>query len=214
MALLPARHSAIRQAFAMSYSGAALLGTVLLGSAPAMAETFVFDKEHTEVRFSWNHLGMSRQSGQFADIRGALTFDTEKPEASSVEVSIPVAKLQTGVPALDTVLIKSKDYFDAAAHPTITFKSSSVRMTGERSAEVQGDLTINGVSKPATLAVVLNFVGPHPLAAVNPSFNGKIAAGFSARTQILRSDWGMSRLVPLVSDEIRISIEAELEVQP
>lgn len=193
----------------------ALLGLLLISCLgfEARADQFALDKQHTEVRFSWDHLGLSRQSGKFTDLSGTVSFDPEKPEATWVAVTIPLASMSTGVAPLDAALIKTKDYFDATAHPAITFKSTGVNVTGDKTAELMGDLTINGVTKPVTLAVVWNFLGPHPLGAVNPTFAGKIAAGFSARTQILRSDWGISRLIPLVSDEIRISIEAEMHRQ-
>jgi len=190
-----------------------LLG-LLLVAAPANAEQFVIDKQHTDVRFSWDHLGMSRQSGKFSDVTGTVDFDPDKPEESRVNVTITLSSLMTGVPALDNALLKTKDYFDATANPQIKFQSATVRTTGEKSVEMTGDLTINGITKPVTLAVVWNFLGPHPLGAVNPTFADKIAAGFSARTQILRSDWGITRYIPLVSDEIRISIETEMHRAP
>jgi polyisoprenoid-binding protein YceI len=179
-------------------------------AAPCHAETFTLDKQHTEVRFSWDHLGLSRQSGKFTDVTGKLAFDPEKPEASSLDVTIKVVSVLTGVPALDNHLAKSKEFFDTTIYPTILFKSREVKPTGEKTAEVTGDLTINGIVKAATLAVVWNYLGPHPLGTINPALKDKTAAGFSARTQILRSDWGLTRTIPLVSDEIRIAIEAEL----
>lgn len=187
--------------------------TVFSGGA-ARAETYTFDKAHTEVRASWDHLGLSRQSARFGEVAGRVTFDPEKPEESAVEVTIKVASVQSGVPALDNHLVRTKDYFDAVAHPNITFRSSGVRQTGDKTAELSGELSINGVAKPVTLAVVWNYLGPHPLGAVNPTLKDVIVAGFSARTQILRSEWGIVRTIPLVSDEIRISIEAELQKQP
>lgn len=191
-----------------------IVGVLVLATLPASAQSFVFDKQHTEVRFSWDHLGLSRQSGKFTDVSAQIAFDPEQPGAASVSVTIAVASLQTGVAALDTQLVKTKDYFDTASYPAITFKSTSVHMTGDKTGELTGDLTINGVTKPVTLAVVWNFIGPHPLGAINPTYADKTAAGFSARTQILRSDWGLTRTIPLVSDEIRISIEAELQRAP
>ena len=180
----------------------------------ARAEPFALDKQHTEVRFSWDHLGLSRQSAKFTEVKGTVDFNADKPEASIIDVAIPLTSLQTGIPALDTALVKTKDYFDAVSHPAIIFKSTSVRMTGDKTGELIGDLTINGITKPVTLAVVWNFIGPHPLGAINPTYADRIAAGFSARTQILRSDWGITRTIPLVSDEIRISIEAEMQRTP
>lgn len=171
---------------------------------------FIIDKDHTSVRFSYDHLGLSWQSGSFRDVIGRLAFDPERPEASQLSVTIKVASVMTGVPELDRILGSTNDYLDAASHPDITFQSTGVSITGPKTANVAGELTIHGVTKPVTMAVVWNFLGEHPLAKVNPLYTGVTAAGFSARTQILRSEWGISRGIPLISDEIRITIEAEL----
>jgi polyisoprenoid-binding protein YceI len=178
--------------------------------ASAAPETYTFDKDHTEIRFSWDHLGLSRQSGRFESVSGEVVFDPEKPEASRVDVRIPLKSLSTGVAALDDALLKTPDYLNATQHPEITFKSSGVVMTTARTANVSGELTFNGVTRPATLSVVWNFSGEHPLSKVNPTYAGVYASGFSARTQILRSEFGITRSIPLVSDEIRITIETEL----
>ena len=176
-------------------------------------QLFVFDSKHTEVRASWDHLGLSRQSAEFGDVSGKLELDPDKPEEAKVEVKIRVASIASGVASLDQHLVRTKDYFDVQAHPEIRFVSRQVRSTGVKTGELTGDLTINGITKPVTLAVVWNFLGPHPLGTVNPAYKDVVAAGFTARTQILRSEWGISRFIPLVSDEIRIAIDAELRRQ-
>lgn len=188
-------------AIALTLSGVA--------ATSARAQTFRFEKEHSNVSFSWNHLGLSRQSGRILDVSGSLDFDAAAPEASQLNVTMGAASLWTGVSALDK-LLKSSDYFDAARHPTITFKSTSVRKTGETTGEVVGNLTILGETKPITLQVTMNFLGEHPLAEVNFDYKGKMAVGFSAQSLIQRSEWGISRGIPLVSDDIYITIEAEL----
>lgn len=193
--------------------GPVLLGLLFLSfgvQGAAAQATFVLDRNHTQVRFSWDHLGMSRQSGVFRDVIGRLYFDPQKPETSQVDVTIKAKSLWTGVPALDRVLVETSDYLNVLQHPEITFKSTSVALTSAKTANVTGDLSINGVTRPVTLAVVWNFLGDHPLAEINPAYQGVTAAGFSAKTQILRSEWGITRGIPLISDEIRISIEVEL----
>ncbi len=182
----------------------------LLGAGSAAADTYVLDKDHTEVRFTWNHLGMSRQGGQFHNVSGTVTFDPADPEASVVTVTIPLSGLSTGVAALDSVLLKSKEFFDAETYPTISFRSTEVKPTGGKTALVTGDLTINGTTRPVVLDVKLNFIGDHPMASINPTYAGKYSCGFSATTQIFRSDWGITRTIPYVSDEIQISIETEM----
>ncbi|MGD9829671.1 MAG: YceI family protein [Hyphomicrobiaceae bacterium] len=185
------------------------LALLAMASVAARADTYVFDKGHTSIRFAWNHLGLSRPSGRFMDFDGRLEFDPTQPEKGRVEVTIKVASVWTGVAALDDHL-KKADYFDAERFPTIHFKSTGVRKTGDKTGEVAGDLTIMGITKPVTLQVTWNFTGPHPLASLNPKYKGVFASGFSARTTIRRSEWGIKRSVPLVSDEILIEIETEL----
>jgi len=178
------------------------------GLAPARADTWTFDRQNTEVLFSWNHLGLSQQSGQFLEMRGKLDFTPTDPESGSVEVTIRVASIWTGVRELDDML-KSPDYFNAARFPDITFSSTGVRRIDDKTGDLDGELTMLGVTKPVTLRVRWNFTGEYPLASINPVYQGKWVSGFSAETRILRSQWGLTRALPLISDEIRIVIEAE-----
>jgi polyisoprenoid-binding protein YceI len=178
-------------------------------ATPAHADTWIFDKAHTEIRFSWDHLGLSRKSGRFLDMTGELEFSPTEPEAGRIDVAIRTASVATGVRELDDHL-KSPDFFRAAQHPQITFKSSGVTKTGERTGEVNGELTIAGVTKPVTLDVTWNYTGEYPLSQVNPAYQGKWVSGFSAKTTVARSDFGLKRAIPLISDDIQITIEAEL----
>ena len=81
--------------------------------------------------------------------------------------------------------------------------------TGDKTAQIAGDLTMLGVTKPATLEVTWAFTGPHPLGAINPQLNGRVVSVFSAKGTIERSQWGLTRVIPLVSDKIQITIETE-----
>lgn len=193
---------------AMAYAMA--LATCIL-AGPARADRYMLDPEHTEVRFTWDHLGMSRQGGRFVDVTGSLDFDEARPDASRISVIIKVASLWTGVAALDSQLVKSREFFEAAKFPTMTFGSTEVRQTSARTADVMGDLTINGIARPVVLNVTWNYAGAHPMSKINPAFLDQYVAGFSAQTQIRRSDWGLTRTVPFVSDEIQISIETEFK---
>lgn len=193
----------------------AAVGTALLAANPAAhAGVYDLDPQHTEVRFSWDHLGLSRQAGRFTGIKGTLTFDPDQPEASSVDITIPIKSISTGVKKLDDHLLTSKEFFDPAAHPAITFKSTAVAMNGGKTAQVAGDLSINGIAKPVVLDVTWNFTGEHPLATINPTYAGAFSSGFSATTQIRRSDWGLTRTIPYISDELKITIETEMHRRP
>jgi polyisoprenoid-binding protein YceI len=191
-----------------------LLSAVILAAAfmavccGASADSWVFDKTTTEVRFSYDHFGLSRQWGRLRGIEGTLDFAPTDPEQGSVAVTIKAASVSTGVPELDQ-LLRSSDFFDAQRQPNITFRSSAVRQTGDKTGEVDGDLTMLGVTHPVTLQVTWNFTGEYPLSQINPTYQGKWVSGFSARTKILRSAWGLKRGIPLISDEIEIVIDAE-----
>ena len=101
------------------------------GDSTRAAEMYGFDKEHTKVMFAYNHVGLSNQYGRFDEVDGEVMFDQEKPENSSVKVTIKTASIDTDVDALDQHLM-SKDFFNAEVHPEITFVSTAVRKTGTK----------------------------------------------------------------------------------
>ncbi len=207
MAIASGRHGLGRY---LAGAGMAALAVLCLGTTSVRADVYDLDPEHTEVRFSWDHLGLSRQSGRFTDVKGVVNFNPNNPAISTVEVTIPLSSIQTGVKKLDEHLLNSREFFNPETHPDITFKSVSVTPTGQRTAEVTGELAMNGVTRPVVLDVIWNFSGEHPLSTINPTYAGVYASGFSAKTQIRRSDWGLTRTIPFVSDEIRITIETEM----
>jgi polyisoprenoid-binding protein YceI len=184
----------------------AMLAFALAGTAaaPAFAETYKLDPNHTQVVFSWTHFGFSQPSGKFMNAVGTANIDEAAPAKSSVEVTFAIDGINTGVAALDTHL-KSKDFFDAATFPTATFKSTKVDVTGKDTAKVTGDLTIHGVTKPVTLDVKLNKIAPN--------MRQVKTAGFSATGLIKRSDFGVGNYVPAVSDEITLVITTEANKQ-
>ena len=175
---------------------------------PRPADTWRLDPENAEVRFTWDHFGITRQSGEIREIFGTLWFSPTAPETGAVEISALVESISTGVPALDAAL-KSPDYFDAAQFSRITFTSTGVTPTGPRTGQLAGVLSIRGIEKPVTLDVTWTFTGEHPLASFNPVYQGKWVSGFQATATIKRSEWGIDRSAPLISDEIEIAISAE-----
>ncbi len=193
----------------LAVAGLVAATSITPGFSASAAETYGFDKGHTEIRFLWNHVGLSEQSGEFRDYEGIVVWDRDKIENSKIDVSIKVASMDTGVKALDDDLL-SENYFDAARFPLMTFKSTSVRQTGVDRGQVTGDLTVRGVTKPVQLDVQLRFHGDHPLAGFIASYAGAPYAAFSARGELLRSEFGVARAVPLVSDRIQIVIETEM----
>jgi polyisoprenoid-binding protein YceI len=179
----------------------------LLGAAvPVQAApvTYKLDPGHTMVLFSWNHFGYSNPVADFGLGDGTLVFDEQHPAQSSVEVTLPLANLDTHVPALDQHL-KEADFFDADKYPTVTFKSTKVQPLGGNKFKVTGDLTVHGVTRPVVLDATLNKVGPHPMTKAQ-------AIGFDATATLMRKDFGVGAYVPNVSDEIKIRITTEGEV--
>jgi polyisoprenoid-binding protein YceI len=178
---------------------AGLLATA--GTAAAAPVTYKLDPGHTMVLFSWNHFCFSNPTANLNQVDGTLVYDEAAPTKATVEVTLPLSGLDTFVPKLDEHL-KSKDFLDAATYPTVTFKSTKVTSAGKDKLKVVGDLTVHGVTKPVTLDVTVNKVGPHPMMKVQ-------TAGFDATATIKRSDFGVGAYVPNVSDEIKIRITTE-----
>ncbi|HEY8964203.1 MAG TPA: YceI family protein [Alphaproteobacteria bacterium] len=170
-------------------------------AAPAMAkeETFILDKPHTQILFFVNHMGFSNSSGRFLDYSGSFTFDPDNPTFGQAAVTIPVKSLDMGDP---TWTEHTGKMFEGDKYPNMEFKSTGVTVTGENTADLVGDLTLHGVTKPVTLKVTKNGCGPHPMSK-------KLSCGFDATTTIKRSDFGMKDGIPMVSDDVRIQITTE-----
>ncbi len=198
---------------ARSFALAGLFGAALLavpgGGAVAEPQEYQFDKGHTQIRISWNHLGLSEQSALFRDYEGTVTFDQADVSNSAVNVTIDPASVDTGVPDFDDHL-RSSDFFHVEEHQEVTFETTEVVQTGPDTGRMTGDLTIKGITKPVTLDVTLNYAGDHPLAAFNDRYAGRQAAGFNAKGRVLRSEFDLGRNAPLVSDWVDIEINTEL----
>jgi len=181
-----------------------LILTTLLLAALAKpvnaADTYKLDPTHTAIVFHINHFGFSNPSGKFMNVDGAVVLDQQNPAASKLNVTIPIATIDTDVPKLDEHL-KSKEFFDAATYPTATFVSTKVDVTGKDTAIVHGTLTLHGISKPVDLNVQLNKIGEN--------FMKQPTAGFSASAVIKRSDFGITTYLPALGDEVRLDIESE-----
>lgn len=175
-----------------------------LGLAPAAVaapETYVLDPGHSQIVFSYNHLGYSTNYGMFSGFEGEILFDQADPAASSVTVSFPVKTMLTGWQARFDHFM-SPDFFAATDDEMVSFRSTAIEVTGEKTAKITGDLTLNGVTKPVVLDAVLNQAGDHPM-------ENKPWAGFSATTTVLRSEFGLGAYAPFISDEVKIDIQIE-----
>ena len=169
------------------------------------------DTAHSEILFSVRHMMLSKVRGQFEKFSGAVDFNEADPAATMIEVEIEAASINTREAQRDAHL-KSPDFLDTAAYPTLTFKSTGVEMTDDSHARLHGDLTIRGKTRPVTMEV--EYIGQ----AKSPW--GATSAGFNARTKINRKEWDLTWNVALetggwlVGEEIEISLEVELVKQP
>ncbi len=178
-------------------------------ATPALADTFHLDPGHTDVRFFWDHAGVSEQSGRWDKVVGTVDFDKDDKDATKVSVTIESSSINTGVEGLDKHL-RSKDFFEVEEHPEISFVSTGVKQISASGLQVEGDLTIKGTTKPITLDVELVHQGEHPLGAFIPYYEGEWM-GIKATGSILRSDFGVGMFAPLTSDRIRLVINSEMK---
>ena len=179
--------------------------------------TYAMDLSHTSVVFRVSHIGLSAYTARFNKVDGKLVFDPANPAAQSVSATIDAASLDTAYPdpkTLDFDAQVGKEFLDAANHPTITFVSTKVEPTGPRTARVNGDLTLRGVTKPVVLEAVFN--GGYKAGGMDPSGN---RIGFSAKTRIKRSDFGITYGLPApgttmgVGDDVDVIIESEFTMK-
>ena len=183
------------------------LGTALLSAGQAMAADYTIDKEgqHAFIDFKISHLGYSFIYGTFKDWSGTFSFDAAKPEDSKISIDIKTASVDTNH-AERNKHISSKDFLDVATYPDAKFVSTSVKSTGKNAdgkdtADVTGDLTLHGVTKPIVIKAVFNGEGKDPW--------GGYRAGFNGTTTIKRSDFGKMMDLGPQSDTVTFDISFE-----
>lgn len=179
---------------------AAALATVAT-AALAAPEKYVLDSSHSQILFDYNHLGFSTTYGMFSGFEGEIMFDQENPANSSVSVSMPVMSMFTGWEKRKDHFM-SEDFFGAEEGDMVSFTSTAIEVTGEDTAKITGDLTVNDVTKSIVLDAKLNQVGDHPM-------EGKPWAGFDATTTFVRSEFNLGKFAPFVSDEVNLNISIE-----
>jgi polyisoprenoid-binding protein YceI len=176
----------------------------LLVEAPS--GKYVVDLSHASIVWKVNHMGLSNYVARFAKFDATLNFDAAKPELSTLLVTIDPTSVRTEYPdkaTEDFDAVLAKDWFNAGKYAAITFASKRIVRTGASTADIIGDLSFLGVSKPITLKAIYNgSIKKHP-------YTGKSALGFSATGALKRSDFGLGKAIPVVGDEVRLHIEAE-----
>jgi polyisoprenoid-binding protein YceI len=199
------KFSTIAAAAALLLPSAAVLAQgvpAALSTDPSTVKAGVYSLDPNHGRIVWNviHHGLSIWYGDFAKPTGTAVLDPKNPAADSVDITIPTASVSTTNAKLDGEL-KSPVWFDADKFPTIHFKSTKVVPTGPASADVTGDLTFHGVTKPVLLEVKFRAAG-------SDGMSTRYNVGFDAKTRIKRSDFGVLANLPGIGDDVHIDISA------
>ncbi|AEK62181.1 YceI family protein [Collimonas fungivorans] len=164
------------------------------------ADRYLIDPEHTFSSFEYSHWGLSMQRSRFDTTSGSIEID-QASHGGSIDIEIDAASVSTGSDGFNQVM-RSGDFFDAANYPKISFKSSSLHFEEQQLTQVEGELTIKGITHPVILEIS-NFNCRFML------IYGKQACGANGSARILRSDYKLGRYVPFVSDAVTLHIRVE-----
>lgn len=171
------------------------------GAALAEPQEYAFDSSHSQIVFEYNHLGFSTTTGMFSGITGKIAFDADQPANSSVEATFPLASLMTGDEGRDKHFLTADFFGSDAAAPEVTFVSTSIEVTGDNTALITGDLTLNGVTKPVVIAAKFIGEGKDPW--------GGYRAGFEGTTTIKMKDFGIKMDLGPASENIELVFSIE-----
>ena len=170
--------------------------SILVCSGLQAADTFTVDANHSSLLFRASRFGVVNVYGRFNALSGTVVVDEDNPAGSSIQIEIKTESVDTANERRDNHL-RSPDFFDATQFPVITFKSTQVRATGSDSMEVNGNLTLHGVTQPIVATVRKVGEAKHPR-------RGTAMIGFETELVIRRSEFGMKYMLEALSDEIRI----------
>lgn len=176
-----------------------IVAAAIAGSACA-AETYTLDTRHTYPVFEINHLGFSTQRGRFNKTEGKITL-YRAAKSGSVEVKIDSASIDMGLDEWDKHM-RGEDFFNAEQFPAMHFKADKFGFDGDKPVTADGTLTLLGIAKPVTLKIAGFTCGTHPI-------NKKALCAADISTTIKRSEWGMKKYLPAVSDDVTIKIPVE-----
>jgi polyisoprenoid-binding protein YceI len=198
-------------AVALLTAPAALAAPGVSSTKPAdlPAGHYVLDKTHASVVAKIKHMGFSNYQFRFTKVDASFDYDPKAPEASKISVTIDPASVDTATGA-DAFGLKFNNelagdgWLEANKFPTATFVSTKVEPGAAQTGKVYGDFTLHGVTKPIVLDVTFNGVG-------SGFVPGSVKTGFSASTTIKRSEFGVSKYVPLVGDDVQLNIEVEFD---
>lgn len=181
----------------------AVLSLMLAGPAKAADEEYELDPEHTFVAFMVDHIGYANAIGMFREISGSFTFNPETQALSDLEVVIQTDSIYTANKRRDDHL-RNPDFLNSREFPEMTFVMTSAQKISDTTGKIDGELTLLGQTRPLSLDVTLNKVGPYP-------FGNNYVMGMSARGTVTRSEYGMMYAVEngWVGDDIHLMLEVE-----
>jgi polyisoprenoid-binding protein YceI len=171
--------------------------------APAFGavETYHLEKTHVDLLFSINHAGFTQKHGSFRDLDATLQYDPDHADKSQISVVVKTDSIDTGFAARDKDL-EGEKFLDVAKYPEMRFVSRKVTPGADGTLVVEGDLTLHGVTRPLTLHAKLNKAAPNP-------FDQKPTLGFSATGTLKRSEFGIATAIPIIGDQVTLTIDAE-----
>jgi polyisoprenoid-binding protein YceI len=167
------------------------------------AGTYVIDPAHSKITWSVTHFGFSTYVGQFTGVAATLKLDPKALTATDLQVTVDAGSVGTLNPALDNHL-KSAEFLDVAKYPQATFKATSVKQTGANTADITGDFTLHGVTRPVVIHATFNQAGVNMI-------DHKYSLGFAGQAVLQRSAFGVKTYSPAVGEDVTLQIEAEFK---
>lgn len=184
----------------MKHTLGALCASALAASSAFAADSYTLDPRHTFPVFEVSHYDLSLQRGRFNKTTGKIVLDLED-KTGSIDIVIDAASIDMGIDKWDEQM-KSDAYFNVEVFPTITYKSEKVLFLGDKPVTAEGKLTLLGVTKPVNINITSFKCGNHPI-------NKKPLCGANVSAQLKRSEYGMTRALPGIGDDIKINIAVE-----
>jgi len=182
-----------------------VIAAALFLSANAFAQTWNVDKAHSKLGFTITHLMMSDVDGKFQTFDASINSSKQDFSDAVFNITAQTSSINTDNEKRDAHL-KSPDFFDAAKNPTVTFRSTSVTVTGDHKLKITGDLTMHGVTKKVDLDATFKGPAPHPMMK-------KPNVGFKVSGKVKRTDFGIGSSMPeaVLSDEVVITANGEFQ---
>lgn len=185
---------------------AAAMLVPLASAAAAAPAAYELNASHSQILFTYDHAGFSTTFGMYSGFTGDIMYDAEDPANSTVSVTFPAESMITGWDGRSQHFLQSGDFFKTGDYPEVSFVSTGIEVTGDDTAVITGDLSLNGVTKSVALDAKLNAkTDEYPF----PPYQGRAAIGVDATTTLIRSDYNLGMFAPFIPEEIPVTISIE-----